>query len=75
MELVGHVRNGVIVLEGDPKLPEGIAVIVVLRAPAAAAGGKRVQFPLVRSALPGSVILTNERIAEILDEEDIASRR
>jgi hypothetical protein len=34
--------------------------------------GKRVQFPLVRSDHPGTLDLTNERIAEILDEEEVA---
>ena len=61
------------VLEGNSKLPEGAAVIVSYPAPAErvpAVEKKRVQFPLVRSAHPGSVHLTGERIADILDEED-----
>jgi hypothetical protein len=37
--------------------------------------GKRIQLPLVRSDRPGSIHLTGERIAEILDQEDIASLR
>jgi hypothetical protein len=67
------VRNGVVVLEGHLNLPEGAAVTVTYPVPAPvppAVEKKRVQFPLVRSAHPGSVHLTGERIAEILDEED-----
>jgi hypothetical protein len=78
MEILGYVHNGIIVLEGNPNLPEGAAVTVVYPpAPKAppALERKRVSFPLVRSKRPGSVPLTNERIAEILDEEDAAPRR
>ena len=32
----------------------------------------RVQLPLVRSDHPGSVDLTNDRIAELLAEDDLA---
>jgi hypothetical protein len=78
MEILGHVLNGVIVLDGNPNLPEG-AVVTVLYFPAPktppAVERQRVPFPLVRSAQPGSVALTNELIAEILDEEDAAPRR
>jgi hypothetical protein len=78
MEILGHVRNGVIVLDGHPNLPEGAVVTVsypALPSEPPAVGRKRVSFPLVRSTQPGSVHLTNERIAEILDEEDAAPRR
>ena len=75
MELLGHVRNGVVVLDGNPNLPEGAAVTVtypasITQTPTAAR--KRVQFPLVRSAQPGSVNLTNDLVAEILEDEDVA---
>ncbi len=33
----------------------------------------QVEFPLVRTSAPGSVPLTNERIGEILDQEDLDS--
>jgi hypothetical protein len=52
MEIRGQVRNGVIVLDGNPNLPEGAAVTVSYPAlPSAppAAQRKRVPFPLVRS--------------------------
>jgi hypothetical protein len=78
MEILGHVCNGVIVLDGNPNLPEGATVTVLYPGvPSAppAVERKRVSFPLVRSTQPGSVHLTNERIAEILDEEDAAPRR
>lgn len=73
MEIPGRIHNGVVVLEGALTLPEGAAVTVRYMPPAATPG-KRVSFPLVHSAQPGSVRLTNERIAEILDEEDAAPR-
>src|SRR6184192_4158037 len=67
MVVRGRVHNGVVVLEGNPALPEGAAVTVTYPAPAEsppAAEKRRVEFPLVRSARPGSVHLTGERIAE-----------
>ena len=78
MIIPGRVHNGVVVLEGGPALPEGAAVSVSYPA----AGGstpvrekRRIQVPLVRSERPGSVQLTGERVAEILDEEDAPPRR
>jgi hypothetical protein len=78
MEIPGRVQNGVVVLQGGTVLPEGAAVTVhypapVVRAPSV--GTKRIQVPLVRTGQPGSVNLTSERIARILDEEDAAPRR
>jgi hypothetical protein len=78
MEFLGHVRNGVIVLDGSPHLPEGAAVTVHYPGPAAArpaVGKTRIQVPLFRTGRPGSVSLSNERIGEILDEEDASPRR
>lgn len=78
MELHGLVQNGVIVLSGGLSLPEGTPVTVSCSLEAAsqlAPEKKRVQLPLVRTGEPGSLNLTNERIAEIFDEEDVASSR
>jgi hypothetical protein len=78
MEFRGHVRNGVIVRDGNPHLPDGAAVTVHYPGSAAAGpavGKKRIQVPLVRTGRPGSVSLSNERIGEILDEEDASPRR
>jgi len=73
MEIPGHVQNGVVVLRGGISLPEGAEVTVSCKiAPETPPKGKRFRFPLVHSDHPGSLALTNERIAEILDEEDIA---
>ncbi len=77
MVIKGRVRNGVVVLETGPALPEGAEVAVSYPLPKPsprATEQKRVDFPLVRSSQPGSVFLTNERLAEILDEEDAAPR-
>ena len=74
MQVAGRVQNGVVVVDPPNSLPEGAAVIVTLRSTPVirvAKNQKRVEFPLVRSAAPGSIHLTNERIREILDEEDV----
>jgi hypothetical protein len=76
MEIRGRVQNGVVVLEGGSTLPDGMAVSVVPRVSPVmrvARRQRRVVLPLVPSANPGSVDLTGERIAEILDEQDAPS--
>jgi len=76
MEIPGRVQNGVVVLEGGSTLPEGMAVSVVPRVSPVirvAKQQRRVLLPLVPSENPGSVDLTGERIAEILDEQDAPS--
>ena len=77
MELQGRVCDGVIVLEGRAELPEGATVTVTYPAvaPGPSVGRKRVEVPLVRCKHPFPAPLTNERIGEILDEEDAAPRR
>jgi len=78
MEIPGRIQNGVVVLEGAPALPDGAKVIVfcdVVPVPQEPGKKKRVEFPLVHSKHPGSLHLTEQRIAEILDEEDAAPRR
>jgi hypothetical protein len=77
MVIHGRVQNGVVVLEGGPVLPEGAAVIVSFPAPQEgplAVAKKRIDVPLVRSDRPGSLSLNGERIAEILDDEDVSPR-
>jgi len=74
MEISGRVHNGVVVIDGGVSLPEGIAVTVLVGSTPVIRVSKnqrRVEFPLVRSLEPGSINLTNERIQEILEEEDI----
>jgi hypothetical protein len=78
MELHGIVQNGVIVLSGGLSLPEGTPVTVscsLVPSSPPATEKKRVQVPLVRTGEPGTMNLNNERIAEIFDEEDVASSR
>jgi hypothetical protein len=77
MVIPGKVVGGVVVLEGNPKLPEGATVTVSYEGPTvftSAIEKRRIQVPLVRTGQPGSVNLDNERIAEILDEEDASPR-
>jgi hypothetical protein len=78
MEIPGHVQNGVIVLEGGTVLPEGTPVTILcdrVRIGHKSGKKKSVAFPLVRSKRPGTLHLTNDCIAEILQEEDLASFR
>ena len=74
IEISGRVQNGVVVLDGNASLPEGVAVMRV-RSPLVirvAENQLKVEFPLIRSNAPGSVHLNNEVIGQILDEEDAA---
>lgn len=76
MQIPGRIENGVVVFDQDVALPEGTRVVVFQLSPgeqAAKTRKKRVELPLVKSGAPGSIHLTNERIQEILDEEDIAA--
>jgi hypothetical protein len=76
MEIRGVVHNGVVVLDGDLQLPEGAVVSVSypLSPPAVPPESRRrVQLPLVPSDRPGSLQLTNERIAELLDDDDVSA--
>ena len=77
--MTGHVQNGVIVPDGSVTLPEGAVVTIVYPAQVSKPQGaarpviecEPGKLPVVRSSAPGSVHLTNERIQEIFDEEDI----
>jgi len=76
MTLPGHIQNGIVVLDGGMAFPEGTRVAVTQvppLPPEPQPEKRRVEFPLVRSGIPGSVHLTNERSAEILEEEEIAA--
>jgi predicted DNA-binding antitoxin AbrB/MazE fold protein len=72
----GRVENGMIVPEGPISLPEGTEVTIIVRAEPTvhvAPRQKTVVIPLVRSARPGSVDLTSERIAAILGQQDASA--
>jgi hypothetical protein len=74
MEVQGRICNGVVVLEGGLSLPEGTPVTVSYSgAPPAEPPKLRrpVQLPLVRSDRPGSRQLTAERVAELMEDEDV----
>ncbi len=78
MIVVGHVANGVVVLDGDATLPEGARVIVSELSHVEYVGQSAkppADLPLVSGGEPGSVRMTNQRIYEILDEEDIAGMK
>jgi hypothetical protein len=73
MNVSGRVQNGVVVLEGGLSLPEGTKVTVscdIAPVSPQRRKKKRVEFPLVHSKHPGTLHLTGQPIAEILDEED-----
>ena len=72
MVVNGRVHNGVVVLEGNPLLPEGLAVTVsVPQIPGSpsSASKQRIQLPLVPSDHPGSLELTADRVGELLEED------
>lgn len=74
MVIPGRVHNGVVVLEGGSALPDSTAVSIVYPAAVSAkpkTQKKRIQLPLVHTGEPGTLHLTNEHIAEILDEENM----
>jgi hypothetical protein len=75
MKIPGHVANGVVVLDGGATLPEGMAVTVSCTRTSTSQPVRKkrpVVLPLVKSKRPGSLALTGERIAQILEEEDVA---
>ena len=76
MVLHGTVHNGVIVIDDNAPLPEGTRVIVscaLSESTTPHPAKTRIQLPLVTSAQPGSLRLTGERIAELLEESDVSS--
>ncbi len=74
MNIRGKVQNGVIVLAEGFLLPEGTVVSISCESPVpVVTEDRRVTFPLVRSSHPGSLQLTGEKIAEVLDAEDASS--
>jgi hypothetical protein len=78
MIIPGKVINGVVVLPAGSSVPEGADVSISYDAPPQARPDvpkKRVQVPLVHTGKPGTVNLTSERLAEILDEKDVSPRR
>jgi hypothetical protein len=59
-------------------LPEGAEVTILyplVRIRRKPGKKKRVKFPLVQTKRPGTLNLTSERIAEVLEQEDIAVYR
>jgi hypothetical protein len=76
IELHGHVKNGVVVLDGGESLPEGAAVRVTcalvppLKAPPVR---KPAVLPIFPYAGPPDIELTNDEIAEILNREDASA--
>ena len=74
MEIQGVVQNGVVVLPGNVFLPDGTVVSVscqpepISKEPRVR---KKVQLPLVPSKNPGSLHLTNDMIADIMNNDDV----
>lgn len=76
MVISGRVHNGVVVLEGGLTLPEGMQVTVscpVVPSAELNRHKRRVNLPLVSSGRPGTLDLTAERVAELLDEDDVSA--
>jgi hypothetical protein len=75
MQVLGRVSNGVVILEGNRSLPEGTQVVVTVCPTDCETMGSPLPFPVVRSEQPSSLDLTNEKIAELLEDEDFSSGR
>lgn len=76
MDIDGLVQNGVVVFPKGESLPEGMRVTVSCSLPSSKNVGKaklRISLPLVPSAHPGTLQLTAERVAELLEEADVSS--
>ena len=73
MNIRGTIRNGVVELECGTPLPDGTEVIVTCQHPAATLKSRRVSLPLVPSTRPGSICLTAERVAELLEDADVSA--
>ncbi|MEQ1903853.1 MAG: hypothetical protein ABL888_06690 [Pirellulaceae bacterium] len=76
MEIQGIVQNGVIVFDGRVSLPEGAVVVVTYQATPVIRVSQNpipVVLPIFDSDEPGTIELTNDRIAEIMDQEDASS--
>ncbi len=76
MKVRGRIQKGVVVLDPDCTPPEGAEVTVAWSdalSESKSQTGRRIQLPLVRSSHPGSVPLTSDRVAELLDEEDVSA--
>lgn len=76
MNIPGRVHNGVVVLEEGIRLPEGTHVDVSVPPTFSCQPDIECQpgeLPLVRSSTPGALELTNDRIHEVLEADDIAA--
>jgi hypothetical protein len=76
MDVPGRVENGVVVLEGGMKLPEGARVVVSLRRGPnvrVATTQRPVQLPIFDYDGSPDLDLTNDQIAEILTREDASA--
>jgi hypothetical protein len=76
MEIRGRVHNGVVIPEGESPLPEGALVTVSYPAASpveSAQPRRRVSLPLVRPNHPGTRRLTAERVAELLEDDDVSA--
>ncbi len=83
MNLLGKVKNGVLVLEGKITLPEGMRVAVSpipQMPPTAPQTEPKIviepgKLPSVRGGIPGTWTLPGERIAQIFADEDIETMK
>ena len=76
MDIDGLVQNGVVVFPAGQSLPEGMRVTISCPLPPGKIGSKpkhRISLPLVPSENPGTLQMTAERVAELLEEADVSS--
>ena len=76
MNMRGRVQNGVVVLDNPSQLPEGAVVDIsypIASIPESARPRRKVHLSLVPSRQPGTRQLTSDRIAELLDDDDVSA--
>ena len=76
MDIPGRVENGIVVLEGGMKLPEGAQVVVSLRRKPnirEAPTQRPIQLPIFDYDGPPDIDLMNDQIVEILTREDAST--
>jgi hypothetical protein len=78
MVINGRIEHGTVVLSESVSLPDGTEVTVVIQPSCHSAAGTengegvRVKLPLVPSKQPGSRKLNADRVAELLDDDELS---
>lgn len=74
MNIRGRIKNGRVELDGSPSIPEGTKVVVYVNDQPTKVDDEStpLPFPIVSAERPGSVNLTSDLIAEMLEDDDVS---